>query len=103
KGTAANSCKKPNGEVEEPRDHGRERRGRTISQRPRRRAASASRTPPTIVRHPQPVTRTIFRSRNRQGLAQKRRATPGQIRREISRCPPQLPPRRRQQRCPPVE
>jgi len=39
-----------NGEVEGPGTRGRERRGRTISQRPRRQTASASRTPPTIVR-----------------------------------------------------
>jgi hypothetical protein len=56
-----------NGEVEGPHDHagraqlersssivphaaGQRRRGRTISQRPRRQLESASRTPPTIVR-----------------------------------------------------
>jgi hypothetical protein len=38
-----------NGEVEGPPRSAPERRGRTISQRPRRQAASASRTPPTIV------------------------------------------------------
>jgi hypothetical protein len=43
-----------NGEVEGPhRSAGPRRRGRTISQRPRRQTKSASRTPPTIVRsHP---------------------------------------------------
>src|ERR1700728_448241 len=40
----------PNGEVERPSRSARWRRGRTISQRPRRQAANASRTPPTIVR-----------------------------------------------------
>jgi hypothetical protein len=41
----------PNGEVEGPhRSPGPWRRGRTISQRPRRQADNASRTPPTIVR-----------------------------------------------------
>ena len=39
-----------NGEVEGPHGHARWRRGRTISQRPRRQASSASRPPPTIVR-----------------------------------------------------
>jgi hypothetical protein len=39
-----------NGEVEGPHRSAPRRRGRTISQRPRRQAASASRTPPTIVR-----------------------------------------------------
>src|ERR1700730_17211345 len=39
-----------NGEVEGPRRSARRRRGRTISQRPRRQTRSASRTPPTIVR-----------------------------------------------------
>jgi hypothetical protein len=40
----------PNGEVEGPGTHGRERRGRTISQRPRRQTDHASRPSPTIVR-----------------------------------------------------
>ncbi len=40
----------PNGEVEGPPRSAPWRRGRTISQRPRRQAAGASRTPPTIVR-----------------------------------------------------
>ena len=46
-----------NGEVEGPDDHAGWRRGRIISQRPRRLAASASRPPPTIVRrrHPRDV------------------------------------------------
>jgi hypothetical protein len=54
--TAPHSAPLPNspsnGEVEGPDDHGRGRRGRTISQRPRRQTASASRTPPTMVRRP---------------------------------------------------
>jgi hypothetical protein len=41
-----------NGEVEGPHRSAPWRRGRTISQRPRRQAANASRTPPTIVRRP---------------------------------------------------
>src|SRR5262249_47703213 len=39
-----------NGEVEGPHDDAPRRRGRTISQRPRRQPRSASRPPPTIVR-----------------------------------------------------
>jgi hypothetical protein len=39
-----------NGEVEGPHRSARWRRGRTISQRPRRQPTSASRSPPTIVR-----------------------------------------------------
>jgi hypothetical protein len=39
-----------NGEVEGPHRSAPRRRGRTISQRPRRQSASASRVPPTIVR-----------------------------------------------------
>src|SRR6184192_1273329 len=39
-----------NGEVEGPHRSAPWRRGRTISQRPRRQTASASRPPPTIVR-----------------------------------------------------
>jgi hypothetical protein len=39
-----------NGEVEGPHRSAQWRRGRTISQRPRRQPRSASRTPPTIVR-----------------------------------------------------
>jgi len=46
-----------NGEVEGPGTHARWRRGRTISQRPRRQARSASRTPPTIVRRQTPPTK----------------------------------------------
>ena len=43
----------PNGEVEGPhRSPSPWRRGRTISQRPRRQPRSPSRTPPTIVRRP---------------------------------------------------
>ena len=43
-----------NGEVEGPhRSAGPQRRGRTISQRPRRQTRSASRTPPAIVRRRQ--------------------------------------------------
>src|SRR5256885_16173601 len=46
-----------NGEVEGPPRSARWRQGRTISQRPRRQAASASRPPPTIVRrHPPHLT-----------------------------------------------
>src|SRR5438270_4506345 len=48
----------PNGEVEGPPRSARWRQGRTISQRPRRQAASASRPPPTIVR-PQPPYVTL--------------------------------------------
>jgi hypothetical protein len=48
------ACHMPsNGEVEGPHRSAGWRRGRTISQRPRRPTTSASRTPPTIVRRRQ--------------------------------------------------
>ncbi len=50
-----------NGEVEGPhRSAGPRRRGRTISQRPRRHPKSASRTPPTIVRRPHQETPVLL-------------------------------------------
>jgi hypothetical protein len=50
--TPCDSLLTSNGEVEGPGTHARWRRGRTISQRPRRQTAHASRPPPTIVRWP---------------------------------------------------
>jgi hypothetical protein len=51
-----------NGEVEGPRRSARWRRGRTLSQRPRRQATSASRTSPTIVRPHRCATLNVYRA-----------------------------------------
>src|SRR5207237_4729395 len=60
----------PNGEVEGPDDHARWRRGRTISQRPRRQAAGASRPPRTIASSRLAPTRVLLRSVSRNGNCQ---------------------------------
>src|SRR6266699_3702615 len=70
-----------NGEVEGPDDHAPERRGRTISQRPRRQTDHASRPPPTFVRRRlregtglvilrYPVTTSLLRVLTRKGSFQ---------------------------------
>src|SRR5437879_6061182 len=61
---------RPNAEVEGPGDHAPWRRGRTISQRPRRQAAGASRPPRTIVSSRMAPTRVLLRSVSRNGNRQ---------------------------------
>jgi len=74
-----------NGEVEGPhRSAGPWRRGRTISQRPRRQARNASRTPPTIVRShdPSPHDRFTSERHGRQNRSPgNAKAAPNHIRR----------------------